>query len=288
MKVQSSLDSIPFIKEYLQKEIERQVRGVFQEELPLAVYKLSLRLLEPDGRAPVKGGAAPFPTMGEEEGTGEDFDLLFADENADAPPISEKNMLCLHALMNSQATLSLLTPSINGTIYRATPPSSLDRASRTQSPIRPGLHQNGSTMSLGTPRRRKTTRRVVNLRKGKESPAPTPTLETPLSSTPATSSEFATTASVPEYFNTRPRKLSLVDTGSLPLRISPPQTPPPVHTRPPVLLLQTPLSRADYGMLEDRPRLNREQKYPSPIVEKAFMMRFMAEMNRQAEERQRY
>jgi len=94
------------------------------------VYKLSLRLLEPDGRAPLKGEDVVLPTMEEGENAEEDLDRLFAGENTDALSVSEKNIMCLHALRNSQATLSILTPSINGVIYRATPPSSLDRASK--------------------------------------------------------------------------------------------------------------------------------------------------------------
>ena len=51
------------------------------------------------------------------------------------------------------------------------------------SPLRPGLHQSSSTMSLGIPGRRKKKHRIVNLRKGKESTTTTPTLpsEKPLS-----------------------------------------------------------------------------------------------------------
>ncbi|KAG0634815.1 hypothetical protein HOY80DRAFT_1058945 [Tuber brumale] len=42
LKVSSAFDTIPFIKDYLQEEIKRRL---FQEELLVALYQLSLLLL---------------------------------------------------------------------------------------------------------------------------------------------------------------------------------------------------------------------------------------------------
>src|SRR5271155_4303594 len=48
LKVSSTFDSIQFIKDYLQKEIEGQLRVLFMEDLPAILHKLSLRLWSPD------------------------------------------------------------------------------------------------------------------------------------------------------------------------------------------------------------------------------------------------
>src|SRR6201992_1595964 len=44
LKVSSTFDSIPFIRDYLQKEIEAQLRVLFFEDLPAILHKLSLKL----------------------------------------------------------------------------------------------------------------------------------------------------------------------------------------------------------------------------------------------------
>jgi distribution and morphology protein 34 len=110
VKVQSTFDSIPFIKEYLQQEIERQVRELFQEELPLAVYRLSLGLLEGEIRPPKERQDEDNSSNGTEIDEECFTDPLFISlESTDIPPFPEANMLRLRALMNSQRTLSLFT-----------------------------------------------------------------------------------------------------------------------------------------------------------------------------------
>jgi distribution and morphology protein 34 len=286
MRVQSSFDSIPFIKNYLQKEIERQVRGLFQEELPLAVYKLSLRLLEVEDR----GSSKPKDSIEHQQVEQEDADdiaPLYADPS-EAPPFPEKNALRLQALRNSQQTLSLFTPWIQGAVYRATPPSSLGKANPADTPhadasLRPGLHSSNSTMSLGNGHgRRKRKRRIVNLRKGWETTS-TPISE-PVSTASSEHGRDATVASAPEYGTEvpSPRKLPVPITS----------TPPPVEEAPlptlPSSWRPKPDTLRTYGAPHPPPsRIGRATAagYPSGIVEKAFMMRFMAEMSRQAEER---
>lgn len=134
LKVSSTFDSIPFIKEYLQKEIERQVRGLFQEELPVAVHRLSLRLWNPEYAASL---GLDTPVSNTESVTGVDEDapegtavafiginpLLSPSDtsDSDSPSISfsEKNLAALKALSGSQKTLSVGTPSIPDVVFRA-------------------------------------------------------------------------------------------------------------------------------------------------------------------------
>ena len=51
MKVSSTFDSIPFVRDYLQKEIEGQLRILLMDELPAIIHRLSLRLWVPEYRA---------------------------------------------------------------------------------------------------------------------------------------------------------------------------------------------------------------------------------------------
>src|ERR1700753_1338905 len=48
LKVSSTFDSIPFVRDYLQKEIEGQLRVLFMEDLPAILHRLSLRLWSPE------------------------------------------------------------------------------------------------------------------------------------------------------------------------------------------------------------------------------------------------
>ena len=51
LKVSSTFDSIPFVRDYLQKEIEGQLRTLLMDELPAIIHRLSLRLWVPEYRA---------------------------------------------------------------------------------------------------------------------------------------------------------------------------------------------------------------------------------------------
>src|ERR1700760_3522157 len=50
LKVSSTFDSIPFVRDYLQREIEKQLRNLFMEDLPAILHRLSLRLWSPEYR----------------------------------------------------------------------------------------------------------------------------------------------------------------------------------------------------------------------------------------------
>lgn len=133
LKVSSTFDSIPFIADYLQKEIERQVRRLFQEDLPVAVHRLSLRLWNPEYAASLGDEAtAPAKPLQTGESEKEDADedaenddqyfnpLLSASEREESSSqFSQKNLLKLSSLMDAQNTLSLDTPKIADVVFRA-------------------------------------------------------------------------------------------------------------------------------------------------------------------------
>ncbi|RPB02052.1 hypothetical protein L873DRAFT_1673936 [Choiromyces venosus 120613-1] len=131
LKVSSTFDTIPFIKDYLQKEIERQVRGLFQEELPVAVHRLSLRLWNPEYAASlgldVHDPDPSSPIDGSEDGSGDDAKAAFTNpllspsDNSDTPSIvfSQKNLAALKGLSESQKTLSMRTLDIPDAVFRA-------------------------------------------------------------------------------------------------------------------------------------------------------------------------
>ncbi|KAI9800028.1 MAG: ERMES complex subunit [Piccolia ochrophora] len=142
LKVSSTFDSIPFVRDYLQKEIDGQLRVLLMEELPAIIHRLSLRLWVPEYRAkddeelaqqsgkpseegkPINPLASPpqFP-VGAAGPSVEpiDFSSLFLDSSTSESPslFSQKNLLRLGALADSQRTLSLFTPSIRDAVFRA-------------------------------------------------------------------------------------------------------------------------------------------------------------------------
>lgn len=160
LKVSSTFDSIPFIKEYLQKEIERQVRGLFQEELPVAVHRLSLRLWNPEYAAslgldtpasntePTTGGTDEEPA--EEAAAAFINPLLSPSDNSDSPSISfsQKNLEALKALSGSQKTLSVGTTSIPHVVFRAW--ASGGASSTTGGDKTPTLEPPGTPTSSGS------------------------------------------------------------------------------------------------------------------------------------------
>src|SRR5277367_5529443 len=52
LKVSSTFDSIPFVRDHLQKEIEAQLRILLMDELPAIIHRLSLRLFVPEYSPP--------------------------------------------------------------------------------------------------------------------------------------------------------------------------------------------------------------------------------------------
>lgn len=134
LKVSSTFDSIPFVRNYLQKEIEGQLRVLFMEDLPAIIHRLSLKLWSPEYQIaeqqaaqreeeedaqPIDPLASPpqNATEGFNDGLDSRFDLNSPSETYAS--FSQKNVLRLAALNDSQRTLSLFTPSIRDTVFRA-------------------------------------------------------------------------------------------------------------------------------------------------------------------------
>jgi mitochondrial distribution and morphology protein 34 len=226
LKVSSTFDSIPFVREYLQKEIEMQLRTLMMEELPAIIHRLSLRLWCPDygpkeeefvlstGKMSQQDVVDPLasPPQDAVDTHGNVLDsseilALSLDGGSEIHSLfSQKNMLRLAALDDSQRTLSLFTPSIREAVFRAwacpsersdgSSPSGTPNLIRSHSahgslaaaytfsdhesgqlPSRPllaNLHSVTTGLSLGAGRHsrthgRKKKTRVVNLRKPKTS-----------------------------------------------------------------------------------------------------------------------
>ncbi|KAL4943702.1 hypothetical protein BDV06DRAFT_130342 [Aspergillus oleicola] len=153
LKVSSTFDSIPFVRDFLQKEIEAQLRILFMDELPVIIHRLSHYLLVPEYRP----GAEQKPTA-TTEGPGQDplasppqdpvdalgnalnesdIASLSLDSSVETHSLfSQKNLLRLGALTDSQRTLSLFTPSIQEVVYRAwTSPTDVSDPTATVVPL---------------------------------------------------------------------------------------------------------------------------------------------------------
>jgi distribution and morphology protein 34 len=166
LKVSSTFDSIPFVRDYLQKAIEGQLRILFMDELPAIIHRLSLRLWVPEYRDREEAEANGIDKPSE-AGPGQDplasppQDPVDASGNALNPSeiaslsldsgveihslFSQKNLLRLAALTDSQRTLSLFTPSIQDVVYRAwTASSDLGESNTLTSPMSPALSRTQS------------------------------------------------------------------------------------------------------------------------------------------------
>ncbi|KAL8910287.1 MAG: hypothetical protein Q9171_004410 [Xanthocarpia ochracea] len=140
LKVSSTFDAIPFVREYLQKEIEGQLRTLLMDEVPAIIHRLSLRLWVPEYRAKEDEEIArqpPNPTSDEQpvdplasppqdpiDVSGSFLDAsqiasLSLDSNSEHHSLfSQKNLLRLAALTDSHRTLSLFTPGIRDAVFR--------------------------------------------------------------------------------------------------------------------------------------------------------------------------
>ena len=137
----STFDAIPFVREYLQKEIEGQLRTLLMDEVPVIIHRLSLRLWVPEfreredeelarnlqdstsGEKPVDPLASPPQDPVDISGNILDASQI-ASLSLDSGPemhalFSQKNLLRLSALTDSHRTLSLFTPSIRDVVFRA-------------------------------------------------------------------------------------------------------------------------------------------------------------------------
>ncbi|KHJ35647.1 putative mitochondrial outer membrane protein [Erysiphe necator] len=164
LKVSSTFDSIPFVRDYLQKEIEIQLRTLMMDELPAIIHRLSLRLWCTDY------ASKEFLDTKEKIAQKEPTTDLFASSLQDAVDsrgnfldaneisllldggseihllFSQKNLLRLSTLRDSHQTLSLFTPSISDAVFRAWASAS-DRADTagTITPMSPDLKRSHST-----------------------------------------------------------------------------------------------------------------------------------------------
>ncbi|KAL3460475.1 hypothetical protein BJX64DRAFT_185806 [Aspergillus heterothallicus] len=166
LKVSSTFDSIPFVRDFLQKEIEGQLRILFMDELPAIIHRLSLRLWVPEYRVGEELETQATTTTA--EGPGQDplasppqdpvdalgnalneseIASLSLDSSVETHSLfSQKNLLRLGALTDSQRTLSLFTPSIREVVYRAwtSPSDAGDATASVMSPASPALSRTHS------------------------------------------------------------------------------------------------------------------------------------------------
>ncbi|MCJ1321922.1 ERMES complex subunit [Xylographa vitiligo] len=160
LKVSSTFDSIPFVRDYLQKEIEGQLRTLLMDEVPAIIHRLSLRLWVPEFRAredeeifrnrepqpPKEKAADPLgsPPQDPVDLLGNALDSaqiasLSLDSTAETRSLfSQKNLLRLAALNDSHRTLSLFTPGMREVVFRAwTGPTERGERTGFHSPVAP-------------------------------------------------------------------------------------------------------------------------------------------------------
>ncbi|KAL8800794.1 MAG: hypothetical protein Q9182_004902 [Xanthomendoza sp. 2 TL-2023] len=142
LKVSSTFDAIPFVRDYLQKEIEGQLRTLLMDEVPAIIHRLSLRLWVPEYRAkedeelayqktnsssgderPIDPLASPPQNPIDVSGNFLDASQIASlswDSSTEQHALfSQKNLLRLAALTDSHRTLSLFTPGIRDAVFRA-------------------------------------------------------------------------------------------------------------------------------------------------------------------------
>lgn len=136
LKVSSTFDSIQFVRDYLQRTIEGKLRDLMMDELPAIIHRLSLQLWCPDQLPKEEDEAAkedgepavdplaspPFDAVDANGNLLDPQEIanLSLDGGAEGQSLfSQKNLLRLAALTNSQRTLSLFTPGIRDVMFRA-------------------------------------------------------------------------------------------------------------------------------------------------------------------------
>ncbi|RMZ86807.1 hypothetical protein DV736_g5967, partial [Chaetothyriales sp. CBS 134916] len=139
LKVSSTFDSIPFVANYLQKEIETQLRNLLMDDLPAIIHRLSLCFwqtehnptVERELHAPDEEGqdaaddplASPPQDPVDSSGNAlspSEVTSLSLDSSVETQSLfSQKNLIKLATLTDSHRTLSLFTPSIRDAVFRA-------------------------------------------------------------------------------------------------------------------------------------------------------------------------
>lgn len=172
LKVSSTFDSISFVRNYLQKEIEGQLRSLLMDELPAIIHRLSLRLLVPEYREKEDAELAkdlniddaqaeevavdPFasPPQDPVDINGNALDAnqiasLSLDSSTEVQSLfSGKNLLRLAALSDSNHTLSLFSPNLRDVVFRAwAGPLERGEATEFTAPFAPPLSRKQSQVS---------------------------------------------------------------------------------------------------------------------------------------------
>ncbi|KPM35779.1 Mitochondrial distribution and morphology protein 34 [Neonectria ditissima] len=136
LKVSSTFDSIQFVRDYLQRTIEQQLRNLMMDELPAIIHRLSLQLWCPDqANKGTETPEEPADEAGVDPLASPPLDPVDANGNLVDPNsiseltlngggevqslFSQKNLLRLAALTDSHRTLSLFTPGIRDVVFRA-------------------------------------------------------------------------------------------------------------------------------------------------------------------------
>lgn len=136
LKVSSTFDAIPFVRDYLQRTIEQQLRNLMMDELPAIIHRLSLQLWCPDqankntetrSEDVDEKGVDPFesPPLDPVDVNGNLLDpstiseLTLNGGGEMQSLFSQRNLLRLGALTDSHRTLSLFTPGIKDVVFRA-------------------------------------------------------------------------------------------------------------------------------------------------------------------------
>ena len=137
LKVSSTFDSIPFVRDHLQKEIEGQLRILLMDELPAIIHRLSLRLWVPEqdarqqqepaslGTSPEEAAVDPLASPPQDAVDSSGNPLNAAEiasislDSGSETLFSRKNLLRLATLTDSHRTLSLFTPPIQDVVFRA-------------------------------------------------------------------------------------------------------------------------------------------------------------------------
>jgi distribution and morphology protein 34 len=172
LRVSSTFDSIPFVRDYLQKEIEKQLRTLMMDELPAIIHRLSLRLWCPEYKAKEAEEQAQAEKAEKEEVAIDPFasppqdavdsrgNVLDANEISNLSLdggseihslFSQKNLLRLAALTDSHRTLSLFTPSIRDAVFRAwAGPSERTESTGSSTPGTPSLTRGLSSVGASS------------------------------------------------------------------------------------------------------------------------------------------
>jgi distribution and morphology protein 34 len=167
LKVSSTFDSIQFVRDYLQRTIEAQLRTLMMDELPAIIHRLSLRLWCPDQLPKDEEDASketdeavvdPFasPPLDPVDANGNlldanDVSSLSLNGGGEVQSLfSQKNLLRLAALTDSHHTLSLFTPGIRNAVFRAWagPGERSDSSSNTTPTATPSLAKSSSFTSV--------------------------------------------------------------------------------------------------------------------------------------------